>query len=211
MPFYGVGKAGRLQPTGLKRGKANMLKNLFPFMDTDGGAGTGAQDITEQKAQQYDGSGTVHTEADEPKTGEGVKSEAQRIADAMVAKKLKNMPSKEELAAFRKWQDEQKTETERLSEVQRKADEAIMEAERRENKANAMMAAAKAGLKAEHIEDAVILALAKSGDEVSIEETIESIAKNNPSWRTGGAELPKGGSNPATEASGELFKIKRYF
>lgn len=186
MPFYGVGKAGILQPTGLKRG-GNMLKNLFPFMDTDSGAGTGAQETVEQQAQQHDGSGAFHMDADGQKTGLDVKSEAQKIADAMVAKKLKNMPSKEELAAFRKWQDDQKSEAERIADAQQKAAQAMQNAERREQKASATIAAARAGLKAEYIEDAVILALAKCDDETSVEMAMENIAKKQPvlaNWRS---------------------------
>ncbi|MGI6153692.1 MAG: hypothetical protein ACOYJB_07670 [Christensenellaceae bacterium] len=41
------------------------------------------------------------------KTGDvDARSEAQRIADAMVAKKLRNMPKKEELMEFRRWKQE---------------------------------------------------------------------------------------------------------
>lgn len=188
-----------------------MLKELKPFMDIDG-AGTEAQTETGETARQNDDNAAkAHENADGLKTGEDVKSEAQRIADAMVAKKLKNMPSKEELAAFRKWQDDQKTEAERIADIQRKAAEAIADVEKREAHARAMVAAAKAGLRSEHLDDAIILALAKSNDEVPIESALKAIAKNNPAWCTGGADLPKGGSNPATEANGELFKIKRYF
>lgn len=188
-----------------------MLKNLQPFMEADG-AGTGAQTNTEEPAQQHDNNAeSQHENADGQKTGDDVRSEAQKIADAMVAKKLKGMPSKEEMAAFKKWQEDQKTEAQRIADTQQRANEAIAEAEKREAKANAMIAAAKTGLKPEFISDAVILAMARADDGASIEEAMETIAKNNPSWRVGGADLPKGGSNPATEASGELLKIKRYF
>lgn len=142
--------------------------------------------------------------ADEPKTGIDVRSEAQKLADGMLAKKMKNMPSKEELAAFRKWQDDQKTEAQRIADVQRKAEDAISAAERREAKANAMIAAASNGIKSEHIEDAVILAMARVNDDTTIEEEIAKIAQANPTWKVGGAELPKGGSNPATNAGRQI-------
>lgn len=45
-----------------------------------------------------------------------VKAEAQKIADAMVAKKMKGMPTKEELKAFKDWQESQKTEAEKQAE-----------------------------------------------------------------------------------------------
>ena len=38
-----------------------------------------------------------------------IEAKAQKIADAMVAKKMKGMPTKEELKAFKDWQESQKT------------------------------------------------------------------------------------------------------
>lgn len=174
-------------------------QKLFPFMDADG-AGTGvattqdgAGDAEQENTQAQDEGGQEG--ADERKTGD-VKSEAQKIADAMLAKKMKGMPSKEELAAFKKWQDEQKTESEKLADAQRKANEAAAQAAAKEAKANAMIAAISAGIKTQHIEDAVILAMAKVSDETSIEDAIKVVAKSNPAW-IAGAELPGTGGNPA--------------
>lgn len=48
------------------------------------------------------------------------KAEAQKMADAMVAKKLKGMPSKEELAEYKKWKDDQKTAEEKRAEQEEK-------------------------------------------------------------------------------------------
>lgn len=187
---------------------------LFPFMDADGGA-TGAastQDGGTGTAAQTDlaQAGSAQEGADEPKTGMDVKSEAQKIADAMVAKKLKGMPSKEELAEYRKWKDEQKTEAERLADIQNKAAQALSAAEKREAKASAMIAAAEAGIRPEHIDDAVILAMARMGDDTSIEDAVAKIAQANPSWKAG-AKLPESGSNPATGESKDIFEIKRHF
>lgn len=174
-------------------------KKLFPFMDADG-AGTGvasaqdgAGDAEQENPQAQSESGQEG--ADERKTGD-VKSEAQKIADAMLAKKMKGMPSKEELAAFRKWQDEQKTESEKLADAQRKANEAAAQAAAKEAKANAMIAAAEAGFKPTQIKNAVILAVARADDETSIEDAIKAIAKENPEWITG-LDLPGTGGNPA--------------
>lgn len=44
------------------------------------------------------------------------RAEAQKMADAMVAKKLKGMPSKEELAKYKEWQESQKTAEEKRAE-----------------------------------------------------------------------------------------------
>lgn len=175
-----------------------MPRHLFPFMDADGGAGgsTMVQDVAENGAQnvhEQDRSGQEG--ADERKAGD-VKSEAQKIADAMLAKKMKGMPSKEEIAAFKKWQDDQKTESEKLADAQRKANEAAVAAAAKEARANAMIAAVSAGVKGQHVEDAVILAMAKVSDDTSIEDAIKAVAKSNPAW-IAGAELPGMGGNPA--------------
>lgn len=192
-----------------------MLKfKTNPFMDAEGastGVATGAE-----SAEIVSGVNPTDTQnasqegADEPKTGTDVKSEAQKIADAMLAKKMKNMPSKEELAAFRKWQDDQKTEADRVAEAQKKAEAAMTAAEKREARANAMIAAATAGLKPEHIEDAIILAMARADDDTPMEDAIAKVVQNNPSWRTS-TSLPESGSNPAQGADKETFQIKRHF
>ena len=184
-----------------------LINKINPFLDADNGLDDVAMTQTDATEQ---GEVPQQENADERKTGMDVKSEAQKIADAMVAKKLKGMPSKEELAEYRKWKDEQKTEAERLADIQNKAALALSAAEKREAKANAMIAAASAGIKPEHIDDAVILAMARMDDDTSIEDAIAKIAQANPSWKTG-TKLPESGSNPAGGADKETFQIKRHF
>lgn len=156
--------------------------------------------------------------ADERKTGEiDVQAEAQKIADAMLAKKLKGMPSKEDVAdwkanrdAYLKWRDEQKTEAERMADKQREIDDAMRDAKSKQTKAEAIIAAAKAGLHADHIEDAVILALAKMGEDTSIEDAMAAVVAGNPGWMTG-VTLPQNGGNPAKDAGEATATIKRHF
>ncbi len=52
---------------------------------------------------------TQTTNQNEGTTEIDVKAEAQKLADGMLAKKMKGMPSKEELRAFKEWQESQKT------------------------------------------------------------------------------------------------------
>ena len=185
-----------------------MLNNkLFPFMDADG-AGTGvasaqdgAGDAEQENPQAQSESGQEG--ADERKTG-GVKSEAQRIADGIVRKRLKGLEKedielyKEHKDEFIKFMDSQKSETDKASEAQRKAEKAINGAAAKEAKANAMIAAVSAGIKTQHIEDAVILAMARVNDDTSIEEAINAVVKSNPAW-IAGVELPGTGGNPAND------------
>ena len=59
---------------------------------------------------------TQTTEKNEGKAEVDLKAEAQKIADAMLAKKMKGMPSKEELKAFKNWQESQKTAEQKQAE-----------------------------------------------------------------------------------------------
>ena len=68
---------------------------------------------------EVEGAGNVDTQTTEKNEGKAeidVKAEAQKIADAMVAKKMKGMPSKEELKAFKEWQESQKTAEQKQAE-----------------------------------------------------------------------------------------------
>ena len=68
---------------------------------------------------KVEGAGNVDTQTTEKNEGQAeidVKAEAQKIADAMVAKKMKGMPSKEELKAFKDWQESQKTAEQKQAE-----------------------------------------------------------------------------------------------
>ena len=73
------------------------------------------KDLEKQENKTVEGNeetGNVDTQTTEKNEGQteiDVKAEAQKIADAMVAKKMKGMPSKEELKAFKDWQESQKT------------------------------------------------------------------------------------------------------
>ena len=69
--------------------------------------------------KEVEGAGNVDTQTTEKNEGQAeidVKAEAQKIADAMVAKKMKGMPSKEELKAFKDWQESQKTAEQKQAE-----------------------------------------------------------------------------------------------
>lgn len=185
-----------------------LKKKLFPFMDADGGAGgegTQENDPAAEPDKEVDGGEEDgQKDADERKTG-GVKSEAQRIADGIVRKRLKGL-EKEDIELYKahkdefiKFMDSQKSEADKANEAQRKAEEALHGAAAKEAKANAMIAAVSAGIKTQHIEDAVILAMARVNDDTSIEDAIQTVAKNNPAW-VAGIDLPGTGGNPAKDA-----------
>lgn len=186
-----------------------MLNNLIPFFDAEDGLTVSAVNSVTTPA-------TVEIEpetapkADEPNTGVDVKAEAQKIADAMVARKLKNMPSKEELKEFHDWQEAKKTEAEKYADKMADADRRVKEAEAKSVKADAYIYASKAGIKADHIDDAVILAMAKVNDDTTIEEAIMKVASTNPAWKAG-TNLGDKGGNPPEDQDDKKTEIKTFF
>lgn len=187
-----------------------MLKNSIPFMDAETGttvaAGTPATEATPATAEPAEAA-----TADEPKnTGVDIKAEAQKLADAIVAKKLKGMPSKEEVKAFHEWKESQKTEAEKYADRMADADRRVAEAEAKASRADAYILASKAGIQAEHIDDAVILAMARANDDTTIEEAIMKVAESNPAWKAG-TNLGNKGGNPPEEQDNKNMEIKTFF
>lgn len=77
------------------------------------------QNTNTAENKEVEGAGNVDTKTTEKNEGKAevdVKAEAQKIADAMLAKKMKGMPTKEELKAFKDWQESQKTAEQKQAE-----------------------------------------------------------------------------------------------
>lgn len=135
------------------------------------------------------GTGTVDTQTTENNQTEGtdvdVKAEAQKIADAMVAKKMKGMPTKEELKAFKDWQESQKTAEQKQSEKETKYQETLSKNTEleRENKAF------KAGVNSEDVDYVIFKVSKMNGD---FEENLESFLKDNPKYLKNSQEEVEG-------------------
>ncbi len=123
--------------------------------------------------------GTVDTQTAENNQTEGtdvdVKAEAQKIADAMVAKKMKNMPSKEELKAFRGWQESQKTAEQKQSEKETKYQETLSKNTELE-KENKVL---KSGVNSDDVDYVMFKVSKMDGD---FEENLENFLKDNPKY-----------------------------
>ena len=104
-----------------------------------------------------------------------VKAEAQKIADIMVAKKLKGMPSKEELKAFKEWQETQKTAEQKQAEKETEYQKALAEKEEviKENQAF------KSGVNSDDVEYVVFKVSKMDGD---FEENLKDFLKENPKY-----------------------------
>lgn len=127
---------------------------------------------------EVEGAGNVDTQTTEKKEGQAeidVKAEAQKIADAMVAKKMKGMPSKEELKAFKDWQESQKTAEQKQAEKDAEYQKTLNEL----NTLKQTNAVLSAGVNRDDA-DYVIFKVGKMEGE--FEENLAKFLKDNPKY-----------------------------
>lgn len=129
---------------------------------------------------KVEGTGNENTQTEKVEGAEiDVKAEAQKIADAMLAKKMKGMPSKEELKAFKEWQESQKTAEQKQAEKDAEyaqKDTTISELQ----KENAVL---KAGVKEADDIEFVLWKVGKMEGE--FEENLAKFLKDNPKYLKG--------------------------
>ena len=118
---------------------------------------------------------TQTTEKNEGKAEIDVKAEAQKIADAMVAKKMKGMPSKEELKAFKDWQESQKTAEQKQAEKEAEYQKTLNEL----NTLKQTNAVLEAGV---NKDDADYVLFKVSKMEGEFEENLAKFLKDNPKY-----------------------------
>ncbi len=154
----------------------NLRKRLgmSRLMEADGGAGG-----TGESGQE----GTE--EIDEGKSEE--KTFSQEEVDNLIKDRLKRekkgQPTKEELKAFKEWQDSQKTESEKQSEALTNAEKAKLEAEERAILAETKVTCLTKGVNPKSIDDVVVLAKAKVTDDVTIDQAIDKVLEQYPHFK----------------------------
>lgn len=109
--------------------------------------------------------------------------------------------AREGIEKFREWQESQKTEQERQQEQFNKLKQSYESLLAEKEKLVAQVAAMKAGVRADSVEDVVILANALVNDEVTIDEAIKQVVTKYPHFlaqqqqeedqQQGGREKPK--------------------
>ena len=90
--------------------------------------------------------------------------------------------SAEELAAFRKWQESQKSDAEKQAAAIGKAEKARLAAEERASAAELKLTAMSKGVSAEALNDVIALAKTKITDKVNAEQAIDEIVKKYPAF-----------------------------
>lgn len=93
-----------------------------------------------------------------------------------------NTLSAEELAAFRKWQESQRSEAEKQAAAIGKAEKARQAAEERAAEAELKLTAMSKGVSSEALGDVIALAKTKITDKVNAEQAIDEIIKKYPAF-----------------------------
>lgn len=147
------------------------------------------------------------------------KTFTQAELDAIVKQRLerqaKGQPSKEEMDAFRKWQDSQKTAEQLSQEKISAAESGRADAEKKLVAAEAKCCAYSKGVTAEAVDDVIALAMAKVSDDMPIEKAIDAViskypsfcsAKSAPQGVTTGVSFGNGGKQPSGVEAAFLAK-----
>lgn len=108
--------------------------------------------------------------------------EVNELIKSRLERERKNMPSKDELAAFKKWQEEQQTTEEKHNNAINAERQKAADAEIRANNFEAKCIAMTKGVKPEAVEDVIALAKVKAGDDVTLEQAIDGIIAKYPAF-----------------------------
>ena len=148
------------------------------LLQVDGGTGTG-------------GEGNSAGNEGDPEAGEGKGEEAKtftqeeldKIVKERVARVKKDQPPKEELEAFKQWQESQKTEEEKKNEALTNAEKARVAAEERALLAETKVTCLSKGVASTSVDDVVILAKAMLNDDLTMEQAIDKVLEKYRSFK----------------------------
>lgn len=145
---------------------------------------TQVQEPAEQNTNQQPADTTGENKSAENNEPEKhfTQAEVDNLIKSRLERERRNMPSKDELAAFKKWQDEQKTAEEKHADAIKAEQQKATEAELRASEYEAKFAAVSKGVKPEAVDDVVALAKAKVSDDVTLEQAIDSIIAKYPAF-----------------------------
>ncbi|WP_462283199.1 hypothetical protein [Ruminococcus champanellensis] len=147
---------------------------------------TQAQEPTESTIKEPAG---ANTGGGDPTSAPGAAQEPAAKPDA---------PTPEELAAFRKWQESQRSDAEKQAAAISKAEKARLAAEAKAAAAELKLSALSKGVAAEALDDVIALARTKISDSVTAEQAIESIVQKYPQFGAGvttGVHTGSGGTD----------------
>lgn len=118
--------------------------------------------------------------------------EVNDLIKARLERERKGQPTKDELAAFRAWQDEQKTAEQKQAEAIKAETDRADAAEKKAAALEAKLLATSMGVKPDAADDVVALAQLKVSDETPLEKAIMEVLKKYPQFTGGSAPTTTG-------------------
>ena len=123
-----------------------------------------------------------------PESEQAEKTFTQKELDDIVKQRLdrakKDMPSKDELKAFREWKDSQKTAEEKAAEQLAEVTAARDTAEREKSRLEIKVSCLAKGVPADAADDVIALAERFIDDDTTIEKAVEKVLEKYPSFRS---------------------------
>ena len=159
-----------------------------------------ADEQNTQTAQEQSAESTRETAGADSTAKTFTQEEVNALITARLERDRKGQPSKEELTAFRDWQNSQKTAEQKSADDLKAAQEAQSAAEQKATDLEAVFAAIKAGVPAEAAEDVVALAKLKVTDDMPLAEAIAAVLKKYPQFAGNSAQttgVPTGSGSTA--------------
>lgn len=156
------------------------------------------QEATEQQSNTQEVAEKTFTQA-----------ELDKIVTERIAREKAKLPTKEELAEYRKWRDENKTAEEKTAEEIKAANAARTAAEQRAADYEAKYMAMNKGVKSEAVEDVIALARVKVSDNVTLEQAIDEVIRKYPQFAGGTPTINT--STPTGSGGGSISGVEAAF
>lgn len=138
-------------------------------------------------------------------------NEVNDLIKARLERERKGQPTKDELAAFRDWQNSQKTAEQKAADDLRAAQDAQSAAEQKAADYEAMFAAMKAGVSPEAAEDVVALAKLKVSDTMPLSKAIDEVLKKYPQFTVGTAPAATTGTHTYNGGNNNISGVEKRF
>ena len=123
-----------------------------------------------------------------PESEQAEKTFTQKELDEIVKQRLdrakKDMPSKDELKAFREWKDSQKTAEQKAAEQLAEVAAARDTAEREKSRLEIKVSCLSKGVDVDAVDDVIALAERFIDDDTTIEKAVEKVLEKYPSFRS---------------------------
>ena len=150
--------------------------------------------VTETKSMAENSGGDPKGDADKadavstPESEQAEKTFTQKELDDIVKQRLdrakKDMPSKDELKAFREWKDSQKTAEQKAAEQLAEVAAARDSAEREKSRLEIKVSCLSKGVDVNAVDDVIALAERFIDDDTTIEKAVEKVVEKYPSFRS---------------------------